>query len=48
VVPLNDALALGTEIEAYDTRIGNDVRSPTATASRWRYASGNLSLRVRF
>lgn len=48
VVPLNDALALGTEIEAYDSRIGNDVRSPTATASRWRYASGSLSLRVRF
>lgn len=48
VVPLNDALALGTEVEAYDSRIGNDVRSVSATASRWRYASANLSLRVKF
>jgi hypothetical protein len=48
VVPLNDALALGTEIEAYDSRVGSDVRAPTLPASRWRYASANVSLRVRF
>ena len=48
VVPLNDALALGTEIEAYDSRVGSDVRAPTVPASRWRYASGIVSLRVRF
>ena len=48
VVPLNDALALGTEIEAYDSRVGSDVRAPTVPASRWRYASANVSLRVRF
>jgi hypothetical protein len=48
VVPLTEALALGTEIEAYDSRVGNDVRSPTVPASRWRYASAGVSLRVRF
>lgn len=48
VVPLNDALALGTEIEAYDSRVGSDVRAPTVPASRWRYAAAILSLRVRF
>lgn len=48
VVPLNAALALGTEIEAYDSRVGSDVRAPTVPASRWRYASANVSLRVRF
>ena len=48
VVPLNDTFALGTEIEAYDSRVGSDVRAPTVPASRWRYASGIVSLRVRF
>jgi hypothetical protein len=48
VVPLNDALALGTEIEAYDSRVGSEVRAPTLPASRWRHASANVSLRVRF
>jgi len=48
VVPLTDTFALGTEIEAYDSRVGSDVRSPTVSASRWRYASAILSLRVRY
>lgn len=48
VVPLNDVLALGTEIEAYDSRVGTDARSPTLPASRWRYASLSLSLRVKY
>ena len=48
VVPLNDALALGTEIEAYDSLIGGEVRGPATPGSRWRYASANLSLRVKF
>ena len=48
VVPLNGTFALGTEIEAYDSRVGSDARAPTAGASRWRYASGIVSLRVRF
>lgn len=48
VVPLDDRFALGTEIEAYDSRVGNDVRSPTVPASRWRYVSTSLSLRVRY
>jgi hypothetical protein len=48
VVPLNDLLALGTEIEAYDSRVGTDARSPTLPASRWRYASLSLSLRVKY
>jgi hypothetical protein len=47
-VPLNDVLALGTEIEAYDSRVGTDARSPTLPASRWRYASLSLSLRVKY
>jgi len=48
VVPLNDTFALGTEIEAYDSRVGSEVRSPTAPASQWRYASATLSLRMRY
>jgi len=48
LVPLNNVFALGTEIEAYDSRVGSDVRSPTLPASRWRYASVNLSLRVKY
>jgi hypothetical protein len=48
VVPLNEIFALGTEIEAYDSRVGSDARAPTVGASRWRYASAIVSLRVRF
>lgn len=48
VVPLNSTFALGTEIEAYDSRVGSDARAPTIGASRWRYASALVSLRVRF
>ena len=48
VVPLNRTFALGTEIEAYDSRVGSDVRAPTVPASRWRYVSAILSLRARF
>jgi hypothetical protein len=48
VLPLNDTFAIGTELEAYDSRVGSDVRSPTVPASRWRYASAILSLRVRY
>jgi hypothetical protein len=48
VVPLNGTFALGTEIEAYDSRVGSDARAPTVGAARWRYASGIVSLRVRF
>lgn len=48
VFPLNDTFALGTEIEAYNSRVGNDVRSPTVPATRWRYASAIVSLRVRY
>jgi hypothetical protein len=47
-VPINDIFALGTELEAYDSRVGSDGRAPTVGASRWRYASGSVSLRVRF
>ena len=48
VIPFSDTFALGTEIEAYDSRVGTDVRSPTVPASRWRYASAIVSLRVRY
>jgi len=48
VVPLDDTFALGTEIEAYDSRVGSDVGSPTVPASRWRYASAIVSLRVKY
>lgn len=48
VVPLNSTFALGTEIEAYDSRVGSDARVATLPASRWRYASALLSLRVRY
>jgi hypothetical protein len=48
VVPLDNTFALGTEVEAYDSRVGGDAHSPTVGASQWRYASAIVSLRVRF
>ena len=47
VVPLNDAFALGTELEAYDSRVGTETQAATVGSTRWRYGSASVSLRVR-
>jgi tetratricopeptide (TPR) repeat protein len=46
IVPLTRSLALGTEIEAYDARVGTETPSLTLPAARWRYGSVSVWLRA--
>lgn len=48
VVPLGGWVAAGTELEAYDSRIGTEGSSFVPTGSRWRYGSATVWLRVAF
>ena len=46
VMPLSAAVSVGTEVEAYDSRVGVDTPSSVLAASRWRYGSASVWLRV--
>jgi predicted TPR repeat methyltransferase len=48
VKPLNGRLALGTELEAYDARVGTDAPSVTRPTTQWWYGSAALWLRATF
>jgi Cytochrome c biogenesis factor len=48
VRPLGGRFALGTELEAYDARVGTDAPSATRPVAQWWYGSAAVWLRAAF
>jgi hypothetical protein len=46
IKPLSAWLALGTELEAYDARVGIDAPSATRSTTQWWCGSVSLWLRA--